>query len=351
MSKKISELRKEIDKLDFELLQLLDKRMEYAICIGKEKILQKSNIYCPKREQQILQRLKKKSLRYLNHEIIDSIYREIFAFSRKMEKVEKVAFFSFIGDLAYEVAIKKFGFVSEYLMMQDLASLFRAVQLGEVKYGVIPLENDNGIVKESFELLLKNKAKIIAETSLSLQYSFASNEERIQDIKKIYLEKIAVDQCGDFLKSYCLNEDKWVFVDSSITAARMFAKKRHVAIICSNTIAKLHNIPIIFENIQGKNNWIRFVIIGDSFSQKTNKNKTSLIATIRNKGRLDALLDLLKDIKKHGIVLIKIEEKKINSISYFYLEFEGYFDDKNLQEFFKKNSRELKLLGSYPREL
>lgn len=351
MSRKISELRKKIDRLDFELLQLLDKRMEYAVCIGKEKVLAKSNIYCPKREQEILQRLKKNALKYLNHEAIDSIYREIFAFSRKLEKIEKVAFFDSMSSFAHEAVASKFGFVGKYLMMQDLTSLFRAVQLGEVKYGVIPLENDSGIIKESCELLFKNEAKIIAEAILPLQYSFASKDEKIQDIKQIYLEKAIANQCRDFLKSYGFNEDKWVFVDSSAEVAKMVAKKKHTAIICSNIIAGLHNIPVIFENIQDKNNQMRFVVISDFFSQKVNKNKTSLLVAIKNKKRTDALLGLLEDIKKYKIGLIKIEEKEIDFFSYFYLELEGHFEDKNLQEFLRKRSKELKLLGSYPREL
>ena len=71
---KIGELRKEIDKVDDEVLRLLNKRMEFVKEIGVLKHSSGAAIYRPEREKEILDRLKKQKSGFLKEGAIDAIY-------------------------------------------------------------------------------------------------------------------------------------------------------------------------------------------------------------------------------------------------------------------------------------
>ncbi|WP_033621820.1 chorismate mutase [Helicobacter pylori] len=80
----LENLRAEIDVLDNELSNLLDKRLEIALKIALIK--QENPIYCPKREQEILKRLNQRGFKHLNEEILTSFYAEVFKISRKFQE-------------------------------------------------------------------------------------------------------------------------------------------------------------------------------------------------------------------------------------------------------------------------
>ncbi|EMH36276.1 chorismate mutase [Helicobacter pylori GAM83Bi] len=80
----LENLRAEIDLLDNELSDLLDKRLGIALKIALAK--QESPIYCPKREQEILKRLSQRGFKHLDGEILASFYAEVFKISRKFQE-------------------------------------------------------------------------------------------------------------------------------------------------------------------------------------------------------------------------------------------------------------------------
>ncbi|MCQ2720414.1 chorismate mutase [Helicobacter pylori] len=84
----LENLRAEIDVLDNELSDLLDKRLEIALKIAliKQENPQESPIYCPKREQEILKRLSQRDFKHLNEEILTGFYTEVFKISRKFQE-------------------------------------------------------------------------------------------------------------------------------------------------------------------------------------------------------------------------------------------------------------------------
>jgi len=53
--KKINELRKEIDKIDDELVKLLNRRFQIAMAVGIEKTQETREMYDPEREKSIIQ--------------------------------------------------------------------------------------------------------------------------------------------------------------------------------------------------------------------------------------------------------------------------------------------------------
>ena len=72
----IDKLRKQIDKIDFQILDLLKKRSKIAANIGKEK--KSKNLFRPERQASILRNILKKNGNKLNPLYILSFWRSIF---------------------------------------------------------------------------------------------------------------------------------------------------------------------------------------------------------------------------------------------------------------------------------
>ncbi|MDF2699703.1 MAG: keto-3-deoxy-D-arabino-heptulosonate-7-phosphate synthase beta [Haloplasmataceae bacterium] len=87
---KIVELRNEIDKINNELLKLLNERAKIAINIGEEKLKTGQPIYDPIREQQILETLIDKNDGPFSDETIISLFKEIFKASTNLQEVNNV---------------------------------------------------------------------------------------------------------------------------------------------------------------------------------------------------------------------------------------------------------------------
>ena len=83
----LDDLRKEVNKLDAELVKLLAKRMELSIEIGKEKKVLGMEVYKKTREIAILDTVKllADSLG-LSESFVTDVYALIFAESRRLQK-------------------------------------------------------------------------------------------------------------------------------------------------------------------------------------------------------------------------------------------------------------------------
>jgi chorismate mutase/prephenate dehydratase len=136
----LNELRKEIDKIDEELLTLLNRRMEIVRKVGEFKNSSNAPIYRPEREKEIIDRLTKLSESQnglLKREDIEAIFLEIFSTSRNLERTERVAFLGPIGTFTHQAAESRFGATGKYLPLLNIEAVFKSVSFRESKYGVV----------------------------------------------------------------------------------------------------------------------------------------------------------------------------------------------------------------------
>ena len=82
----IDRWRQEIDKLDLELVRLLNKRAQYAIEIGKIKRAQKLPIYDPKREESIIRMMLQENPGPLDGPGVRRLFERIIDESRSIER-------------------------------------------------------------------------------------------------------------------------------------------------------------------------------------------------------------------------------------------------------------------------
>lgn len=348
----LEEFRKKIDEVDNEILTLLIRRMTYVKSIGDLKRENKSNIYRPEREKQIIARLKslnsKQSL--LNEKAIEAIYQEIFAVSRNLEKAEKIAFLGPEGSYCHQAAMSRFGAMSAYMPLANIEDVFKELDNKEAKYGVVPIENNTaGAVGISLDCLGKyEKIKIFAELYMDIHHSFVSLNENLKEIKRIYSHPQGYEQCRNFLESHGLDQLEFIASKSTANAAFLASKDESSAAICSKIAAKLFNVPVLFETIEDNAaNRTRFLILSDIKNAKMPKCKTSILAHTAHKP--GALGELLNEFKKENINLTKLESRPVKAREFthsFYIDFEGHIDDENVKNALK-NAGEIVWLGSY----
>ena len=86
MDNRIAEIRKEIDRLDDELLGLLIKRLELGNEIGEVKRAIGKAVTDEAREKEIFQRLIKNAESKMAEEDVIEIFSKILGISRKIQK-------------------------------------------------------------------------------------------------------------------------------------------------------------------------------------------------------------------------------------------------------------------------
>jgi chorismate mutase len=84
-SKKLKTKRKVLDLIDQKLLTLLNHRLRIALEIGKIKKEMGKKIYDPKREKEVLERLKRKDKGLLKEEDFKKIFTTIMKVCRKSQ--------------------------------------------------------------------------------------------------------------------------------------------------------------------------------------------------------------------------------------------------------------------------
>ncbi len=352
----LEQLRQQIDELDNEMLEILNKRMEVVKHVGELKKTTQTVIYRPEREKQIIDRLAEMSQGLLTRTAIEAIYLEIFAVSRNLELPERIAYLGPEGSFTHQAAESRFGAMSDYLPLPSIRSVFESVDTGRARFGVVPIENNlEGIVKETIDLLNETDLKIVAEVVIPVHFTFATKSEKLSDIKRIYSKDIAFGQCEKFLNEYFNGKDEEFFVqvDSTSKAAKLASQDEQSAAVCSHIAAKLFDVPILFDNIQDSSqNRTRFFIIGKDFvNQKSEKDKTTIIAKLPDDGKPGTLVRFLQEFENRGINLVKIESRPVKEGEtfnfWFLMEFDGYFLDENVQHIMKKHESDIKWLGSY----
>jgi chorismate mutase/prephenate dehydratase len=318
--------------------------------VGRLKNQTGAPIYRPEREMEILSRLKAKNRGPLTDEAIDAIFLEIFAVSRNLERPERVAFLGPEGSFTHQAAESRFGSLSAYTPLSSISAVFREIEQGRAKYGVVPIENSiDGVVGETLDLLGKSDLLIVAELFMPIHHSFASLTEELGSIEKIYSKDIAFGQCREFLHEHGLERAEWIPVESTAKAAMLAAQDPKSAAICSSVAAKLYKLPVLFENIEDhKNNTTRFIVLSDFKNEPSGNDKTSILARLRDKP--GALYEFLQDFYKEGINLTKIESRPAQQKDFnywFYIDFDGHVDDAPVRRVLDKHAGEIKWLGSY----
>jgi chorismate mutase/prephenate dehydratase len=88
---KLDGWRHKIDAIDTAMLHLLSLRTELALEVGRAKRVEGAAVRVPRREQEIIERLKSINPGPLDNDAIEKIYRLIFDMSVRAQEQQMVA--------------------------------------------------------------------------------------------------------------------------------------------------------------------------------------------------------------------------------------------------------------------
>jgi len=349
----IKELREKIDALDEEILELLNKRTETILEIGKLKTENGSSYYVPHREKEILQRLTAINKGPFPNSGLAYVYREIISACRSLEKPISVAYLGPEATFTHIASIKNFGSSATYKPMRSEAEVIREVETKRVDYGVLAIENSTeGAVNPTLDAFVRTNLLICAEILVQISHYLLSNIP-LEQIKEIHSHPQVLAQCRGWVEKN-LKGVRLVAESSSAEAAKIAAKSDYIAAIGSGLAANLYGLDILAEKIQDiPNNMTRFFVIGDHYSERTGNDKTSILFTVKHQaGALAKALTLLADYELN-LTNIQLRPSGMKAWEYiFFVDVEGHIDDepiKNALGQLEKESLLVKMLGSYPK--
>lgn len=348
----LGEIRKKIDQLDGQIMRLLNERTRVALEAGKLKDQQGKEIYAPERESEIYQKIDQTPDGALPKSAIKSIYREIMSASLALEKPLSIAYLGPEATFTHLASLSKFGNSVNYTPASSINQVFVEVEQRRADYGVIPVENSiEGAVSHSLDMFIDSELKICSEILFEISHHLMSNSD-MKHIRRVYSNPQVFGQCRAWIEEHLPRVE--LIDTASTTAAAVRAQKEDgTAAIASKLAATLYNLPILASDIQDfAQNVTRFIVVSRQIPPPTQRDKTSIIVSIKDK--VGALYDLLLPFKKYRVNMTKIESRPSKKKAwdyFFFIDFEGHAHNpkinKMLQEIEGK-VKFVKVLGSYP---
>lgn len=346
-------IRQDIDSIDAQLTELLNRRVELAMEVGRVKGRDGRPYFTPERERQIFERLDRTNPGPMQSRQLIAIFREIISAARAAEKPLVSAYWGPAGTYTHMAAIQTFGTSTDFLTQDSISDVFRAIEHGTADYGVVPVENAlAGVVPETLDMFPQTNVKICAEVYVAIHHHLVSTASSIDEIERIYAFSQPYSQCKRWIRANLPNAEI-IDVAPTVRAAERAKEDPKGAAIANSLAAETVGIPILVEHI-GDNpaNRTRFVVLGYNEPAKTGKDKTSVMFNLRN--RPGELVKALAAFEKHGVNLMMIESRPAQRATFeyiFYCDCAGHRTDPNVQaalDELRENALETVVLGSYP---
>lgn len=355
MSKDLSYYRQEIDRIDDEILRLLNERSKSVIEIGKLKKQQDAaaNLHTPAREAAIIERLMRQNQGPFPTEAIRPVYREIMSASLSLEGPQKVAYLGPRATFTHMACMQKFGASAQYVPVNSIKDVFSEVERGRAHFGVVPIENTTeGVVNHTLDMFIDSNLLIYGEVLQEVSHHLMSKSGVMEDVKKIYSHPHAIAQCRSWLETN-LPHVPVSEVASTAKAAELCIDDPSAAAIASELAAQLYGLKVLKARIEDNiNNFTRFLVLSQRPPERTGKDKTSLMLSVKDK--VGALYDLLRPFASHGLNMTKIESRPSRRKAWeyiFFVDVEGHIEEERVRkavEEIKGRCLFMKILGSYP---
>ena len=347
-------LRKAIDAIDEQILDLICTRLETARKIGAIKAKNGGPVFDSAREALLLSRLNRLNRGPLSTGALHYIFKEIIAASREIQKPVTVAYLGPEGTFTHLATLNHFGRGVQTAPLSRIRDIFAGVDKEIYPFGVVPVENSiEGAVNPTLDLFWESEVQICAEIYQTISHDLLSTAKTLEDIEVLYSHSQAFAQCREWIGRHLPN-CRLVPCESTALAAQKALENPRSGAIAGREAARIYQLPIAASRIEDSiRNTTRFLVIGKKMPGRTEQDKTSLLfATHHVPG---ALYKVLKPINDAGLNMVKLESRPSrheNWSYHFFVDIEGHLEDAPVQQAvdeMNKMCMMLKCLGSYPR--
>jgi chorismate mutase/prephenate dehydratase len=365
-TEELNKLRDEIDNIDQNIQQLVNRRAQCAQKVAdvKEHFSQPGEsvvFYRPEREAQVLRRVMQRNQGPLSAESMARLFREIMSQCLALEEPMKIAYLGPEGTFTQQAALKHFGHAVECKSQGSIADVFREVEAGGANFGVVPVENSTeGVITHTLDSFVGSNLNICGEVALRIHHHFLLKKELIKNSSspldqptKVYSHAQSLAQCRQWLDANWPGIER-IAVSSNAEAARRAQEEEGAAAIAGETASELYNLNIITANIEDMpDNTTRFLIIGKQATEISGDDKTSLLVASKNEP--GALYHVLAPFHEEGVSLTRIETRPSKSGTWnyvFFIDLEGHQNEGKVAKamaLVQQQCTDFKCLGSYPK--
>lgn len=370
------ELRKKIDEIDTQIVELYEKRMDVSRQVAEYKIETGKKVFDKAREEEKLRKVKSLTHNEFNSHGIEELFEQIMSMSRKLQyrlltehgSTSRLPFIS-VDSLNSEKSRVVFqgaeGAYSQAAMMQyfgDKVNSFHvdtfrdamiAIDEGSADFAVLPIENSTaGIVSEIYDLLVEFENYIVGEQIIKIEHCLmAVPGTKIDDIKTVYSHPQSLMQSARFL-----NDHDWrqISMQNNAFAARKVAEDqdKSQAAIASEYAAKLYGLEVLTKGVnQSSTNSTRFIIVTNQKIFLEDAKKVSICFEVPHES--GSLYHMLSHFIYNNLNMNRIESRPIEGRNWeyrFFIDFDGNLSDsavKNALRGLREEARNMKILGNY----
>jgi len=354
-------IRAQIDSVDEQLHQLINRRAELArqVGISKHKEGHVVDFYRPEREAEVLRMaLARNRKGALRDEEILRLFREIMSACLAQEKPLKVAYLGPEGTYAQSAVLKHFGHSVRALALASIDEVFADVQAGNADFGVVPVENSSeGTVNNTLDRFLSTSLHICGEVELRVHHNLIAREKDMRRIQRVCAHPQALGQCRGWLDENLPDVER-VPVSSNAEGARRARDEKGTAAIAGAVAAEIYSLEILAKGIEDhQDNTTRFLVLGRKILSPSGSDRTTILVSAAETTESGALFQLLQPLAKHKVNLTRIESRPSRRKKWdyvFFIDLEGHAEDppvaKALAQL-KKRASLFRVLGSYPRAI
>lgn len=374
----LSDIRKEIDSIDTQIVELFKRRMSCADAVAAYKRAHDLPVLDRSRERELLSRRAAQVPEDMKvyTEVLFELLMEASrnrqgerlgtgghtveqirdALAHSPELFPRDAYVACQGvEGAYQqIATDRIFRHANIGYFDTFDAVFRAVEENYADFGVLPIENSTaGSVNQVFDLMMRHNFHIVRTCRLKVDHNLLAKPGcGLGDIRHIYSHEQAINQCGEFLSSL---EGVTVHAcENTAMASKMVAEseRRDVAAFASRACARIYGLDVLASSAQDQgNNYTRFACISKDLSIYPGADRSTFMLVVNHEP--GALYKVLAKFYDLDINIIKLESRPIPDRDF---EFMFYFDidcPAASPEFFtlvrslESTCEEFRYLGSY----
>jgi chorismate mutase/prephenate dehydratase len=354
----LGRFRKQIDRIDGDILRLISERAQCAQSVAKIKQSAAQQMdavfYRPEREAQVLREVMQHNTGPLDDSTVAVLFREIMSACLALEQTLQVAYLGPEGTFTQSAVTKHFGHAAQMMPLGAIDEIFRAVETDAARFGVVPVENSTeGVINHTLDMFMRSALKICGEVVIRIHHNLVGSINDVSKVKKVLSHQQSLAQCRYWLDVNLPNAERET-VSSNAEAARLVSGSNDMVAIAPAAAAEIYQLNTLAAQIEDEpDNTTRFLIIGRQGVPPSGDDKTSLLISARNKP--GALFHLLQPLADNGISMTRIESRPSRGGLWeyvFFVDIEGHKDDDNIAPALDRLADEaalFRVLGAYPK--
>ena len=372
----LQKLLDEIDRIDKQIVDLYESRMEICKEVAEYKIETGKKVFDRVREEEKIRKVKALTSDEFSSRAVEELFEQIMSVSRKLqykllaehgsigrlpfmgvdtlqEGKVRVVFQGAEGAYSQAAMVQYFGEKIDSFHVDTFRDAMSAIEEGSADFAVLPIENSTaGIVSDIYDLMVEFENYIVGEQIIKIEHCLLGVPgSRIEEIQTVYSHPQSLMQSARFLNRYGW---KQISMQNNAFAAKKVVEDqdRSQAAIASSYAGEIYGLEVLKRGVnQSDTNSTRFIIVTNQKVFLKDAKKISICFEIPHES--GSLYHMLSHFIYNNLNLCKIESRPIEDRNWeyrFFVDFEGNLADgavKNALRGLRDEARNMKILGNY----